>query len=278
MKDNVPIKYSVRRRRNIIVTAICLFFLALVVLWMNRSLLNSSFMTGYVLLASLFLLAAFGMRKRLPMIGGIGSAVFWMQLHIYVGLASFAVFAMHVNWRMPNGIFESILAFLYLVVFCSGMYGLYATRTFPRKLTSLSEEVIYERIPAFRRDLARRAQTIVLDACDRTPVLANFYVNRLSRFFETRRSLAYMVHPSGHTRRQLVAELEELDRFLVESDRRVSRELAIMVRKKDDLDYHHVMQGRLKMWLFVHIGITYSLLIFAVVHGVLAHAFAGGLG
>lgn len=277
MKDKNPVKYSIRRRRNIVVTVFCVFILFLIVIWMNRSLLRSSFMTGYVMLASLFLLAAFGMRKRLPMIGGIGSAVFWMQLHIYVGLASFAVFVMHVNWRVPNGVFESTLAALYLVVFGSGMYGLYATRTFPRKLTSLSEEVIYERIPAFRRDLARRAQTIVLNACDHTPVLANFYVNRLSRFFETRRSLAYMVHPSGRTRRQLVAELEDLDRFLAESDRHVSRELAIMVRKKDDLDYHRVIQGRLKMWLFVHVGITYSLLIFAVVHGILAHAFAGGL-
>ena len=158
------------------------------------------------------------------------------------------------------------------------LYGLYATRTFPRKLTSLNEEVIYERIPAFRRELARHARTIVLEACQSTPVLANFYVNRLSRFFETRRSLAYMVHPTGRTRRQLVAELEDLDRFLAGDDRRVSRELAIMVRKKDDLDYHRVMQGKLKMWLFVHIAMTYSLLIFAVVHGILAHAFSGGLG
>ena len=50
-----------------------------------------------------------------------------------------------------------------------------------------------------------------------------------------------------------------------------------MVRKKDDLDYHTAMQGRLKMWLFVHIAMTWSLLIFSVVHGVLAHAYGGGL-
>jgi hypothetical protein len=102
-------------------------------------------------------------------------------------------------------------------------------------------------------------------------------VNRLSKFFECRRGLAYMLVPTGRKRRQLVAEIEELDRFLAKDDRRISRELAIMVRKKDDLDYHTAMQGRLKLWLFVHIAITYSLLIFSVVHGVLAHAFGGGL-
>ena len=270
-------KFSRRRLRNAAITVAVITMLAVVVSWMDRSLLHSSFLTGYVLIGSLFLLAAFGMRKRLPMISGIGSAAFWMQMHIYVGLGSFAVFAMHVAFRVPDGMLESILALLYFVVFFSGIYGIYATRTIPRKLTSVGEEVIFERIPTFKRKLARRAQTIVLEACESTPVLANFYVNRLSRFFECRRGLAYMVMPNGRTRRNLIAEIEELDRFLAEKDRGISRELAIMVRKKDDLDYHTAMQGRLKMWLFVHIAITYSLLIFSVVHGVLAHAFGGGI-
>ena len=269
--------FSRRRLRNISLTIFVVAALAAVVAWMDRSLLHSSFFTGYVLIGSLFLLAAFGMRKRLPMISGIGSAAFWMQMHIYVGFGSFAVFAMHVAFRVPDGVFESILALLYCVVFFSGLYGLWASRTIPRKLTSVGDEVIFERIPAFKRHLARRAQTMVMESCENTPVLANFYVNRLSRFFERRRGLAYLLMPTGRTRRQLIAEIEELDRFLAHDDRRISRELAMMVRKKDDLDYHTAMQGRLKMWLFVHIAMTWSLLIFSVVHGVLAHAFGGGL-
>ena len=270
-------RFSRRRLRNISLTIFVVAALAAVVAWMDRSLLHSSFFTGYVLIGSLFLLAAFGMRKRLPMISGIGSAAFWMQMHIYVGFGSFAVFAMHIAFRVPVGMFESILALLYCVVFFSGLYGLWASRTIPRKLTSVGEEVIFERIPAFKRHLARRAQTMVMESCENTPVLANFYVHRLSRFFERRRGLAYLLMPTGRTRRQLIAEIEELDRFLAHDDRRISRELAIMVRKKDDLDYHTAMQGRLKMWLFVHIAMTWSLLIFSVVHGVLAHAYGGGL-
>ena len=269
--------FSRRRLRNTIRTASVIAVLAGVVMWMDQSLLHSSFFTGYVLIGSLFLLAAFGMRKRLPMIGGIGSAAFWMQMHIYVGLGSFAVFAMHIAFRFPDGMLESILATLYCVVFFSGLYGLWATRTIPRKLTNVGEEVIFERIPLFKRNLARQAQTIVMESCERTPVLARFYANRLSGFFERRRSLAYLLVPTGRMRRQLISEIEELDRFLAQEDRSVSRKLAIMVRKKDDLDYHTAMQGRLKVWLFVHIAMTYSLLIFSVVHGVLAHSFGGGI-
>lgn len=266
-----------RRVRNISLTVLAVAALSAIVMWMDRSLLHSSFFTGYVLIGSLFLLAAFGMRKRLPMISGIGTAAFWMQMHIYVGFASFAVFAMHIAFRVPDGMLESVLAMLYCFVFFSGLYGIWATRTIPRKLTSVGEEVIFERIPAFKRKLARRAQTIVMESCESTPVLANFYVNRLSKFFECPRGLAYLLVPSGRTRRQLIAEIEELDRFLAQSDRGTSRELAIMVRRKDDLDYHTAMQGRLKLWLFLHISMTWSLLIFSVVHGFLAHAYSGGL-
>lgn len=270
-------RLSRRRVRNISLTVLVVAALAVAVAWMDRSLLHSSFFTGYVLIGSLFLLAAFGMRKRLPMISGIGTAALWMQMHIYVGFGSFAIFAMHIAFRVPDGMLESILASLYCVVFFSGVYGIWATRTIPRKLNSVGEEVIFERIPAFKRKLARRAQTIVMESCQSTPVLANFYVNRLSRFFECPRGLAYMLVPSGRTRRQLVSEIEELDRFLAQEDRGTSRELAIMVRKKDDLDYHTAMQGRLKIWLFLHIAMTWSLLIFSVVHGLLAHAYSGGL-
>ena len=269
--------FSRRRLRNSLLTVVAIAALAVVVMWMDRSLLHSSFFTGYVLIGSLFLLAAFGMRKRIPMIAGIGSAAFWMQMHIYVGLGSFAVFAMHVSFRVPDGMLESMLALLYMIVFFSGLYGVWATRTIPSKLTSVGDEVIFEQIPTFKRRLAREAQTIVMQSCKRSPVLARFYANRLSHFFERRRGLAYLLVPSGRMRRQLISEIDELDRFLASEDRSISRQLATMVRRKDDLDYHTAMQGRLKVWLFVHIAFTYSLLIFSVVHGLLAHSFGGGL-
>ena len=35
-------------------------------------------------------------------------------------------------------------------------------------------------------------------------------------------------------------------------------------------------QGLLKTWLFAHIGLTYALVVLAVLHGLLALAFRGG--
>lgn len=268
---------SKRRIRNIVVTIAALLGISALVVWQNQNLVKSTFTTGYILLGSFLLLTAFNMRKRIPSLAQLGSASFWMQVHIYVGLATFVLFGLHVGWKVPNGGFELLLTSLYLIVALSGVYGLYVTRTIPKKLTALNDEVIYERIPNFRASLAAEAQALILEACQHSDVLARFYRNRLAEYFERPRSLAYLANPTGRLRRQLMSEIDDLDRYLSNDQRSLSRKLSQMVKKKDDLDYHAAQQGRLKIWLFAHIGFTYSLLLVSILHGVMAHAFAGGL-
>ena len=269
--------FTKRRIRNSIITLVIIAILSVVVYAQNQSLIHSSFTTGYLLMGCLIFLAAFNLRKKLTFLPQLGSAAFWMQLHIYVGLATFAIFGFHIAWNVPNGWFESFLAFLYLAVALSGVYGLYVTRVYPARLTGLGEEAIFERIPFFQQRLATQARSLVLQACESSDVLAKLYTNRLAHFFERPRNLAYLVKPTGRTRRQLIAEIEDLDRFLGEDQRTIGRQLSTMVKQKDDLDYHYALQGRLKVWMFAHIGMTYSLLLVAILHMILAHAFGGGL-
>jgi len=270
-------KFFQRRMRYSIITAVILAIFSVVICAQNQTLGHSSFVTGYLLMGCIVFLAAFNLRKKLPFLPAIGSASFWMQLHIYVGLATFVIFGFHIAWQIPNGMFESFLAFLYLFVALSGVYGLYATRVYPSRLTGLNEETIFERIPAFRQRLAARAQATVLQASGSSDVLARFYANRLSHFFERPPSCAYLLRPSSRKRRQLVSEIEDLHRYLDDSHRDISRQLSEMVKQRDDLDYHYAIQGRLKIWLFAHIGLTYSLLLVGLLHMVMAHAFSGGL-
>ena len=212
-----------------------------------------------------------------PFASAAGIGIFLDAGSYYVGLATFVLFGLHVGWKVPNGGFELLLTSLYLIVALSGVYGLYVTRTIPKKLTALNDEVIYERIPNFRASLAAEAQALILEACQHSDVLARFYRNRLAEYFERPRSLAYLANPTGRLRRQLMSEIDDLDRYLSNDQRSLSRKLSQMVKKKDDLDYHAAQQGRLKIWLFAHIGFTYSLLLVSILHGVMAHAFAGGL-
>ncbi len=269
--------FVTRRIRFSIITIVSLAILSVVVFAQNQTLRHSSFTTGYLLLGSVVFLAAFNLRKKLPFLPVFGSATFWMQLHIYVGLATFAMFGLHIAWRFPNGMFESFLAMLYLAVAISGVYGLYVTRVYPSRLNNLNEEVIFERIPLFRQQIALQARSLVLQASESSGVLASLYTNRLAAFFEQPRKLSYLIRPTGQVRRQLTQEIEDLDRYLKEEQRCLSRQLIAMVNQRDDLDYHYALQGRLKVWMFAHIGLTYSLLAVALLHMVMAQAFSGGL-
>jgi hypothetical protein len=266
--------FSSRRLKNGSITVLLLLGLAALVNFQHANLVRSNYTTGYTLMGCLVFLAMFNLRKKLPMLPNLGTASFWMQLHIYVGLATFVIFALHIGWRVPDGHFERALAILYLIVGVSGVYGLIITRILPKRLTALPQEVIFERIPWLRLNLTRRARELVMSVCESTDVLARFYINRLANYLERPRGLLYLVNPSGRKRRQMIAEIEELNRFLGEDQRQAGRDLVDLVKRKDDLDYHAAIQGRLKGWLFVHIGLTYSLLILAVLHMFLVHAFA----
>jgi len=275
--STIKLNFTKRRIRNSVVTLVLLALLGVVVYAQRQTLLHASFTTGYLLMGCVVFLAAFNLRKKITVLPAIGSARFWMQLHIYVGLATFAIFGFHIAWHVPNGMFESILAALYLTVAFSGVYGLYVTRIYPAKLAGLGDEVIFERIPWFRQRLAQQARTLVIQASQTSDVLGNFYASRLAQYFEQPRSLVYLVSPNGRMRRQLISEIEDLDRYLVDEQRGVGQQLTAMVKQRDDLDYHYAIQGRLKVWMFIHIGLTYSLLVCAMLHMILAHAFSGGL-
>lgn len=278
MLNSIQANFTRRRFFNGLLTIVVASLIAAVVYLMNASLNHSSFFTGYILMGSFLVLTAFGMRKRLAFLPRIGSAQLWMQLHIYVGLVTFVLFGLHIGWKVPNGAFEISLAILYLIVAISGVYGLVITRTYPRRLTSVGGEVVFEAIPQLRAQIANQARTLVLDSADSTDVLARFYLNHLVQYFERPRGWLYWLVPNGQRKRQLVGQIGELDRYLATEQRQVGRQLSGYVEKRDQLDYHYALQSRLKLWLFVHIGFTYSLLLFSLFHLVLAHAFAGGAG
>ena len=264
-----------RRIRNGSIAIIVVCIVSLFVIAQRNSLQNASFTTGYILVGSLFFLAAFNLKKKLPFLAILGRSATWMQLHIYVGLASVALFLMHIGFSIPNGMFEQFLAVLFTIVAGSGIYGLVITRLIPKRLASLNEEFIYERIPALRKQLANQANALVIGLAAKNPMLAEFYVERLAPYLHRGRGLVYAIRPTGSMRRHLVSEINDLNRYMTRDDRAVGEQLRGIVQKKDDLDYHRAMQSRLKLWLFFHIGFTYSLLIVSVIHGVMVHAFAG---
>jgi hypothetical protein len=142
----------------------------------------------------------------------------------------------------------------------------------------VGEEVLYERIPSLHRSVQQQAGEVVMQSVTASgaTTLGDFYVDRLYDFFCQRRSLVYFLRPTTTLRRSLMGEMQNLRRYLREPELAACERLFALVRRKDDLDFHAARQGLLKIWLFIHIGLTYGLVALAMLHGLLALAFRGG--
>ncbi len=115
------------------------------------------------MLSAVLFLALYNVRKKLPFLP-LGSSATWLQWHLYVGIGSVALFALHAGIRWPTGVLNSTLAAAYLATAGSGFLGLYLTRTIPRQLARVGEEVIYERIPALQMQVRTQAGNAVLES------------------------------------------------------------------------------------------------------------------
>jgi hypothetical protein len=151
------------------------------------------------------------------------------------------------------------------------------TRTIPKKISRLPNEYVFERIPKLRHRVVSDARAAVLTTTgpSRTNVVASFYVDELSSFFERPRELFFNFFPGSRRRRKLMGKLSDIQRYCSDEEKQASEQLFNLIRRKDDLDYHYSMQLILKSWLYLHLGLTYSLLVFAFLHAAMAHAFRG---
>ena len=237
-----------------------------------------AFISGWTLFGLILLLTAYNLRKKLPFLPVFTSAQ-WLQFHIYAGFLTILLLLLHVDFRIPQGIFEIVLTLIYIAVTISGIVGLVFTRVIPRRLTTRGDEVLFERIPFLMRQIHEQVEGAVDRVIDDTQsvILADYYARRLLPFFVGPRNIWSHLTESRQASYTLISELSVLDRYMNERERVATKELTDLIRVKDDLDYRYAYQMLLKYWLFAHIPLTYSLLMLGSVHALLVHAFAGGM-
>jgi hypothetical protein len=240
-----------------------------------NSLRQPALVSGLVLFAVILLLTLFNARKKLPFLPLL-KATTWLQVHIYAGLFSMALFLFHIGFKVPRGPLEIVLAALFLAVSVSGVIGLAISRWVPARLTLHGENLVFERIPALRTSVKQEVEKLVLASVPATQstTIADFYQQRLRAYFEQPRHL--WRHLLGYSKplHALLAEVGAMDRYLNEEERKVMGEIAEYIRVKDNLDFQLAAQGMLKGWLFFHIPLTYALILVGLAHGLLAWRFS----
>lgn len=235
------------------------------------------YLTGWVLFGLILVLTAYNVRKKLAFLPLFSSRT-WLQIHAYTGLFTGLAFLLHLRWRMPTGWFEGVLAGLFIGVTLSGIIGWWLSNALPKRLTTAGGEVLYERIPVIRRDLRLKAEALALQAIPeaKATTLADFYVRELSTYFSAPHNFWANVLGSRRALTILLGNLEETRRYFTAVEQVNADQLAELIRQKDAIDNQRTGQLILKGWLFIHIPLTYGLIVFSAVHVVLVYAFSGG--
>ena len=256
-----------RRARLTVITAVIAAALAAATGIGRDALLPVAVYTGWLLLALVLVLTFFNARKKLPFLP-LFSASTWLQGHIYIGWLSCFVFLLHTGGRLPAGRLETFLAAAFVGVAVSGAFGLWLSRWLPPRLVRSGESLIYQRIPVLRHRLAEEAREVVRRAETETQssTLPDFHLRVLHRYFQRVPPLLAPLtgdDPEFHRVRQ---ELESTRRYLNESEENLARTLADLLEAKRNLDVQLAGQRLLKLWLFIHIPLTYALLVFIAAH------------
>lgn len=256
-------------------TAVAITFLALQ--WTRNRLGDESTLTGWTLLVSTLSLYLLSARKR-RLVGSTGAVSVWLQFHVYTGAFAGIVFLMHIGWPV-RGPFEIALATCFAIVTCTGIALGIMSRRMPRQLSAIARDYQYEQIPVLQLQLASDAHEIAMGsaAYGQGATLTEYYQRRLLPFFQLPRSWWYRCLPTGFRRRQLLRELDGLDRYLAENGIRERRQLSQLVVSKDDLDYHSALQQRLRWWFAMHVALTWTLALMIGIHVVLVYRFQGAM-
>ena len=268
---------SLRRRRIIASSLTLLAVISTVVAVQSvaNRLGDASTATGWTLLVATAGLYLLSLRKKLIQ-HRLGSVSAWLQMHTYMGSFASIVFLMHIGWPI-RGWFEIALATCFAIVAVTGIVLTYMSRALPKRLSAIKQDFRLELIPGLRLSVTKDAHELAIHSASfgEGATLVEFYQRRLLPFFLSRRSWFYRFVPTGFTRRQLLRELHDLDRYLAEQGLQSRMQLAMMVQTKDDLDYHYALQTRLRTLFVMHIALTWSLAIMIAIHVVLVYRFQG---
>jgi len=270
--------FNRRRLKNSLILIFVSIALNTFAMYFGTPLYRIQIWSGWILLTLILLLFLYSVRKKINLLP-IGKASSWLQFHAYAGLLSSLVFLKHTSFQLPTGTFETLLAILFASTALSGIIGMIFSRIIPLHLTRRGEEVIYERIPAFSYKLKVQAQDLVLECTLQTnsTALADYYQNHLSGFFQKPYMPLFHLYGSMGYLHTLEIKHNTFCRYLNEQENQYAKQLFELIRKKYDLDFHYTLQSLLKTWLFIHVPLTYALLLAMTVHLMLIYAFLGHL-
>jgi hypothetical protein len=260
---------------------------------------------GSVGFACMLVAGLLGLRKKFP-IWRVGRAQTWMRAHLWLGFLSFPLILLHAGFHF-GGTLTRVLMWLFVLVFISGLLGAALQHHIPRLHTAqLPMETIYEQIDRVRNQLAEEASRVVEESCAAlegevsgasvqqramaasaganwdVTVAAGLQVDEQASS-ELRRFLRVEIEPflarKGGNRTRLrsasmaAAMFRQLRVLFPPGLHSSIDDLENICEEKRQLDKQNRLHKLLHGWLFVHIPLSYAILLLGAWHAIVALRF-----
>lgn len=210
----------------------------------------------------------------------------WRKFHILAGYVLIAAFISHSDLSLPDTGFEWALWAGFVLVALSGIFGAYLAWSQKTK-HQIEEGIDYDRIPSLRADLARDVRATVAKPDPTAAVIAlpglphdawimDLYTTHLQEFFAGPRNFTAHLIGSERPIKRLIDEIDNLSRYADPQNREKLVVIKSLAAKKDRLDFTHVHLGLARGWQFVHVPVTYALVVLTVLHVIVVYAFSAG--
>jgi hypothetical protein len=206
--------------------------------------------------------------------------------HIFLGYLLIAAFISHSNFSLPDTGFEWALWACFVLITLTGIFGTYLAWSLQAK-RGIDNSIGYDRISVRRAELARdlyaavaktesAAHAIALPAPHYDAWIMDLYSKYLEDFFQGERNFAAHLIGSQRPLKRLTDEIDNLSPYV---DKRSQEKLATikdLVIEKDRLDFAYVYRALTQGWQYVHVPVTYALIVLTVLHALVVYAFSSG--
>jgi hypothetical protein len=262
---------------------------SVVVLWLvsiyGNALRDPSYLNGWMLAIGIGLQLYFHIAIKMKSLSP-KAAMRWRKIHIFLGYVLVAAFLSHTDFSMPDSGFEWALWISFVLVTLSGIFGIYLGWAVKAKRL-IDERTGYDRIPARRAELAQELQAVVVKTDQGAAALGlpglphdawilDLYNNHLREFFDGQRNFAAHLFNSKRPVKRLTDEIDTLAIYVDQQGQEKLAAIKNLVIEKDRLDFSRVYLGLTKGWLLVHVPVTYSMVVLATLHVVVAYSFSAG--
>lgn len=206
--------------------------------------------------------------------------------HVLTGWVLIAIFFSHTQLSLPDTTIEWVLWVEFLLISISGIVGTYLAWLAPSRMgpgDQMNISQFPQRIAELKRDAQNAAKAVdkgpLAEMLPRAPHqdwINDLYDNRLRKFFSGPKPRIGHLAGSRKLVRQLVGEIDMLERYMDESSRERLRKIRELVIEKDRLDYVYTNLRATRLWLLMHVPVTYTLIVMAIFHILVVYSYSSG--